>query len=549
MGTSREGVCPFAFGERLSKSLIILLEDAMLGHIIRKNAGFLNSALPTVAGFTPTDLFDIQIIDEQVQPIDFTATVDLVGITGYISQRFRAEAIAQAFREQNIPVVCGGVDVSISPHMWEPFSDHLIVGEADHIWPEFLKDFLKGTARKSYNQKEKVCLEHSKPASYKYFNKKTISNYMGAIVQSSRGCPYNCEFCDAIIYSGRKARYRGIPTILDELHQLYDLGVRFVYIGDDNFSINRQKATEILEALRAFNSTKKSRMSFITAGSIDVASDPVFLKLAVEAGLTRMFIGLETVNTAALKGVKKTVNTQKDIYESVKTIYQHGIQIVSGCMVGFDEDDISIFRKQFDFFTQLGIPNVFVYPLQALDGTPLKERMIRENRYIDLAPQIASDRSEVNTFRIATIRPKLMSLESCQKGCQWLTWELYKPDNYIGRLATFLQNYETSRIKDEINIQRSINLHALQLFGRVMFYGLFRSTTEEKRVFWKLIKLALSTSHPLGWEFAIGAFLFILDARLRIMGEFPDIGSVEYPKEDVQLGQPERQDTAPESHL
>jgi radical SAM superfamily enzyme YgiQ (UPF0313 family) len=268
-----------------------------------------------------------------------------------------------------------------------------------------------------------------------------------------------------------------------EVEQLFKIGsFRFILIADDNFLGNKKKAKEILNAPGEWNSKKHYPVTFIAQVSIDAAQDEEFLELAVKAGLTRFSVGVETPNLKNLEETKKIQNLRINILEDIKKIHQHGIMVHGGCIVGFDNDDLSIFRQQFDFFNESGIPSIQVMPLQAPDGSPLMKRMIKEGRYIDWEQATKANPDKVNSLNTFTIVPKQMTHEQLYNGLCWLFKNLYKPDNYIYRLRTFFKNFEQSPKKDKLGISRiPVNLQAIGMTISFLKFILTKATSEQKK--------------------------------------------------------------------
>ena len=270
-----------------------------ISNLTRKYGGMMNVGLAVIAALTPPE-FDVKIVDENVDPIDFDEQWDMVGITGFSDQLLRVKKISEEFRKRGVLVVCGGPSVSVSPERWRNYADVLIIGEAERIWPQFVSDYLKGVHKREYREVERFELIDTPIPDYSSISRETVSQYLCGIVQTGRGCPFNCEFCNAIVYVGRKKRYKPAGKVVQELEQLYELGYRIAYLADDNFSAGREEAKNTLRALREWNKTIKTPMTFATELSIDVAEDSEFLQLAVEAGLKSVLIGIETPNVESL---------------------------------------------------------------------------------------------------------------------------------------------------------------------------------------------------------------------------------------------------------
>jgi len=490
--------------------------------LTKKPGGLLNASLATLAALTP-GRFDLRIVNENLEPVPFDEKWDIVGITGYISHFYRARKIAMEFLRRGVAVVCGGPSVSLSPERWRPFATTLIIGEAERTWPQFLKDFCENNIKKEYRETERFDLSISPVPDFSAFPKSLRKKYLGGIVQTSRGCPFNCEFCDVVHFMGRKKRYKPIDTILKELDGMAKMGqTRSILLADDNFSADADKAKEILRALRDWNRARSRKVPFITMVSIDIAQDDEFLRLAAEAGLTRIFVGIETPNTESLQESRKFHNIGRNIMEDIRNFYRHGILLLGGCMVGFDHDDISIFKRQFDFFMESGIPGVHALPVQAADGTQLKERMIREGRYIDWEKKGNPGEHEINELNTLTFVPKQMTLDQLREGSYWLLWELYKPGNFVKRFEIFFECFEKSDKKAGLAIPKTyIDLEGIGIVVRILKYLLFRATKEERWAFKKMYEIARRSSHPQRYGIFIENFLTLKNTTCILMKECP----------------------------
>ena len=498
--------------------------------ITKRSGGAPVLSLATLAALTPPD-FEVKIIDEDVELVDFNESFDIVGIGGFSCYLNRAQEIAREFSKRGSLIVCGGSPVTFRPERWRPFSDVLIVGEAERTWPQFLRDYLAGTIKMEYYERKEIDLSASPIPDFSGIPRSTMRKYFWGIVQTSRGCPYKCEFCSVHGYLGNKIRYKPVSNIIQEVEQLSKIGsFRIIFLADDNFSSDKKKAKEILNALAKWNSKKRYPVTFIAQVSIDVANDEEFLELSVKAGLTRFSVGVETPNLKSLKETNKFQNLRSNLLEDIKKIHQYGILVHAGSIVGFDNDDLSIFQQQFDFFKESGIPNIQVMPLQAPDGSPLMKRMIKEGRYIDWEQSTKTNPEQINSLNTFTIIPKQMTHEQLYNGVCWLLKNLYIPENFIHRLKTFFENYEQSPKKDKLRISRMpLNLQGIGMTIRFLKFILTKATLEERKAFREMYNIARLSSHPHKFYFLASAFLSLLNTHKILRKSFPLIDSIEYP--------------------
>ncbi len=502
----------------------------MLKMITKKSGGPLLLNLATIAALTPPE-FEVKIIDEDVEEVDFIESFDIIGIGGLSYYVNRAEEIAREYSKRGALIVCGGSPVTLSPERWRTFADVLIIGEAERTWPQFLEDYLNGTVKKEYIETDWVDISLSPIPSFKCFSSGTLRQYLFGIVQISRGCPFTCEFCSVHGYAGNKMRYKPLDKIIEEVEQLYDFcNSRVILIADDNFTGNKSKAKEILTALGNWNRNKKHPVTFISQLSIDAAMDEEFLELAAASGLIRVSVGVETPNLESLEETRKVQNLQRNTIEDIKEFHKHGILVQSGCIVGFDHDDKSIFKAQFDFFQKIGIPNIQVMPLQAADGSPLKKRMIKEGRYIDWEKTVGTNPEQMNSLNTFTIVPKQMNPQELRQGICWLLKNLYKPENFIHRMSTFFSNYEHSQKKQKLNIPRTtVDWYGAGLVMRLLIYVLMKAGNENRKTFWKMYGIVRKSSHPHRLLFLINSYLSFLNTQNIIHKTFPEIDSVVNP--------------------
>ncbi len=469
-----------------------------------KPGGMLILSLATVAALTP-DYISVQTIDENVEEIDFDAQCDIVGLGGFSSQYFRAREIGNEFRKRGVLVVSGGSSATLSPERWRLFSDVLVLGEAERVWPEFLDDYYnKGSFKDSYIEKGRVDLSESPLPDYSSISPKNLSKYWGGMVQTSRGCPFDCEFCDTPAYAGRKMYYKPIPQILSEVETIYQLNKsRIIGLADDNFTAGRKHAKAILKALAKWNNTKKNKVTFWTQFSVEVAKEEEMLELLAAANVTRVFIGIESVNKMALIETGKMQNVRTDMKTAIETIIRHGILVSAGCIVGFDSDKKSIFTEQLSFFNSLGIPTVLVWPLQAPDQTRLKKRLINENRYLDW-----QEYGTLETLKTKTVIPKNMTADELIEGSQWLVRELYSRENFSLRLRRFFEIYEEPSNNKKLSISvQPLNLVGLQIVIRLITRLILRYEIEDLKMLWHLVKFLKSSSHPQKYDILIGSYL------------------------------------------
>lgn len=385
-------------------------------------------AITTVAAMAPSD-FHIKLCEEYVTPVEFESDADYIGITGKVTQWGRMRSIAAEFRRRGKVVIFGGPFASLSPEVVQPYCDILIRGEMEEIAPDFFSDLRSGKWKGEYVGNKPDLSFSPVPRWDLYPNDRAI---LGAL-QTSRGCPFECEFCDVIQYAGRKQRHKPPAQVLKELDELSRHRYRNVFLADDNFTVYRQRARELLEALAHWNSrTERGRFDFVTQVSIDVAKDEDMLRLCGEAGVRHFFIGIETPNQESLKETKKRQNMKINLVDQVDTIVEHGIAAMAGMIVGFDNDGADIFQRQYEFAMATPIPIFSLGALVAPAATPLHARM-------KAAGRLQSDGDVAAVPWSTNIVPTQMTQPELLGGLQWLCNKLYDPAAFGERIIRFMQ--------------------------------------------------------------------------------------------------------------
>lgn len=494
-----------------------------VGHIAGRS-GLLGVTLPTVAALTPPG-FDITIVDENTEAIEWDAGWDLVGITAYTHQFPRVAELSRTCRARGIPVVLGGPAVSVEPERWRSLADVLVIGEAERTWPRCASDFLRGQLRGEYREEGSVDLATSPLPSYRGVSPSALGSFYGGIVQTSRGCPFSCDFCDVIVYLGRKVRVKPVARVVAEVEQLARMGKPLVMLADDNFSARRKHAKDVLRALRAFNRSHDP-ISFATQLSIDAARDEELLRLAAEAGLMRVLVGIESPNPESLREANKLHNLRADMQRDLEAFSRHGIMVIGTTIVGFDHDDLGVFRQHLDFFNGTGIIIAQPHPLQAPDGTPLKARLMRQGRYTE--PTFDGPADEVNHFNQFTVIPAQMDQRQLRQGLMWLMRELYTTESVLRRVGNFFAAFQSAASRPDIP-RVPLNRESLGIAGRLLRHALLRASRSERRLLAGLLRLCGRSDHPQRWAIAVGTFLSVMNIRAMTRRLEPNIASLRYP--------------------
>ena len=348
--------------------------------------GVADLATATVAALAPPD-FDVRICDQHVMPVDFDTDADYIGLTGKSTQATRMISLAKQFRARGKTVIIGGPFASLSPHVMRPYCDILVQGEIEEIADELFADLRAGNPKAHYFGNRPDITQSPVPRWDLYPNERA----MDGALQTSRGCPFECEFCDVIEYLGRKQRFKTVNQVVTELDELHRWGYRRVFLSDDNFTVARSRAKEVLAALRDWNDrhAASGTIAFHTQASIEGAEDLELIRMCADAGLRGMFIGIETPNEDSLRETKKYQNLRRQLNDSVETLVRHGITVRSGMIVGFDSDGPDIFQRMYDFAMSLPIPILNLATLSASNATPLYRRLKLEGRGTRRRPRAA----------------------------------------------------------------------------------------------------------------------------------------------------------------
>jgi radical SAM superfamily enzyme YgiQ (UPF0313 family) len=425
---------------------------------------------------------------------------DYVFVSAMVVQRDSAHAVIHRCKLAGVKVVAGGPLFTME-HKQFPEVDYFVLNEAEATLAPFLTDLEQGQARRVYASTEYPDIHQTPAPLWQIAN---LKYYDTVSIQFSRGCPFNCDFCNVTALLGHRPRTKTAAQIIAELDSLYALGWRkSIFFVDDNFIGNKKHIkSEVLPALIEWRKGKTG-MPFSTEASINLADDPVLLRLMVQAGFDTVFVGIETPNEESLAECSKNQNKGRDLVESVKQLQRAGLQVQGGFIVGFDNDSPSIFQQQIDFIQKSGIVTAMVGLLQAPLGTRLYERMQKEGRLIN---EFSGDNVDGST----NIIPK-MGMEPLREGYRKILSQIYAPQFYYERVLTFLREYQPPKIRIQLEPQyvlalwRSIYQLGIRGVERVQYWRLF---------FWTLFRRP--RLFPLAITFAIYGFHFRQVAALHV---------------------------------
>lgn len=411
---------------------------------IGKKSAYPPLGLLTVAAMLPRE-WPQRLVDLNVKALtdnDLT-WADMVFIGGMAIQRQSARQIIARCKVFGLPIVAGGPLFTAEPDEY-PAVDHLVLDEAEVTLPRFLADLANGQAKRVYRADGFCALQDTPIPSWDLVQ---VHNYASMCIQFSRGCPFNCDFCNVTVLFGHAPRLKSTDQVVAELDRIYADGWRgSIFFVDDNIIGNkRYLKRELLPALIEWRRGKKGCL-FTTESSINLADDPELLDLMFKAGFDAVFIGIESPDEACLTECHKAQNKGRNLFQSVKRIHRAGLQVMGGFIVGFDSDTPSIFQRQIDFIQQSGIVTAMVGMLQAPPGTKLFDRMNTERRVIK---EFSGDNVDGTTNIIP-----LMGMERLKDGYQAIMKQLYSPKNYYRRVRILLKELKETTISNPLNFQR-----------------------------------------------------------------------------------------------
>jgi radical SAM superfamily enzyme YgiQ (UPF0313 family) len=397
---------------------------------------FADLTMVTVASLAPPDI-EVSICDEELGAVDFNTAARFIGLTCRMGNEWRVVELANQFRRRGKHVVVGGPGAESGHDMLRPYCDTLVLGELEGIAREFFADLAAGTLKRQYRGPKPDLATSPAPRWDLLAHDRTVS----ATLQTSRGCPFVCEFCDVPVTLGRIQRFKSSAQVLSELQTLYDLGYRAVSIVDDNLTVNRRRAKALLADIAEWNHSRPDgAVLFSALVSLDAARDKELLDACARAGVVFVFVGIESPNPESLREAKKRQNLFGSIASQIDVILAHGIMVTGGLIVGFDSDERDIFDQQLQFSAQMPVPIFTASILSPLVGTPLFTRMQAEGRLVTVLDVTRNYASPLHP----QIVPKNMTHQELVAGHARLVNGLFAPESFGHRLATFVKRFKTS---------------------------------------------------------------------------------------------------------
>ena len=448
--------------------------------------------LLTVAAMLPPE-WELKLVDmnaERLKDKDLL-WADFVLLGAMIVQKDSVREIVARCAALKKTVIAGG-PLFTTGHEEFPEIQHFVLGEAEEVMPQVVDDMQSGRLQPVYHCTNRPDIARTPAPRWDLIK---FRHYVTMSVQFSRGCPYDCEFCDIIVMNGRVPRTKTPDQLIAELEALCRRKWKdMVFIVDDNFIGNKQRTKTLLHALIEWRQRTQTRIGFLTEASMNLADDPELCALMVKAGFKKVFVGIETPSVEALTECHKLQNQNRDLVAAVQTLQRAGLEVMGGFIVGFDSDKSDIFKRQFEFIQRSGVATAMVGLLSALPQTRLWQRLKREGR-------LEAESTGNNSDATLNFKPKL-SREFLQAGYRDLVKKLYEPRNYYQRIRTFLKSHRPTgpRLRlsraDIIAFLKSFWVLGVWHRGRVGYWRLFWGTLIRRpRQFPHAIELAILGYH------------------------------------------------------
>ncbi len=465
-------------------------------HVLRlvsKRAAFPPLGLLTVAAMLPPE-WELRVVDMNVERLrdKDLRWADYVMLSAMIVHRDAVRELAARCRALAKPIIAGG-PLFTTGHEAFPEIGHFVLGEAEEVIPELVADLRRGQPRHCYQRLEWPSLAATPAPRWDLID---LRRYATMAVQFSRGCPFNCEFCDIIVMNGRVPRTKTPAQLIAELEGLRLRGWKdTVFVVDDNFIGNKQQTRALLHTLVDWRARTGTSLTFFTEASVNLADDSELCDLMVKAGFIKVFVGIETPSAEALEECRKVQNQGRDLVAAVQHLQRAGLEVMGGFIIGFDSDPHDIFKRQFEFIQKSGVATAMVGLLTALPKTRLYQRLAREGR-------IQTATTGNNTQAALNFRTKL-NRDYLLNGYRELMRRLYEPGTYYQRIRIFLQHHRPrpggwhrlSR-SDFQAFLKSFWLLGLRHRGRWAYWRLCLSTLIRRpRQFRHAIELAIMGYH------------------------------------------------------
>jgi radical SAM superfamily enzyme YgiQ (UPF0313 family) len=459
---------------------------------ISKRAAFPPLGLLTVAGMLPRT-WEIKLIDTNVERLrdEDLRWADYVMLSGMIVHKISAQQIIQRCLALAKPVIAGG-PLFTTGYQDFPQVTSFVLGEAEELIAGVVADLENGQLKPRYEAHRRPDVSQAPVPRWDLID---MHQYATMAVQFSRGCPYDCEFCDIIVMNGRVPRTKSPPQLVAELEALRQRGWKdMVFIVDDNFIGNKKLTKALLREVISWRTESRAHLGFLTEASVNLADDAELCDLMVRAGFKKVFLGIETPSVESLEECRKLQNRGRDLVQTVKVLQGVGLEVMGGFIVGFDNDKQDIFKRQFDFIQRSGVVTAMVGLLAALPQTRLYQRLLKEGR-------LEQETTGNNTDAVLNFKPKL-NRDFLVSGYRDLMKRLYEPRAYYQRIRTFLDHHRPSGPNLRLSpadlqaFFKSFWLLGIWHRGRTHYWRFFWSTLLRRpRQFRHAIELAIMGYH------------------------------------------------------
>ena len=433
----------------------------------KKMRGTIMYSMPLIAALTPKNI-KVVIQDENIEQIKFDEKVNLVGITANVSLALRAYEIADEFRRRGITVVIGGIHTSLFQQEGLEHADSLVIGEAENVWADVIRDFIRKDLKKIYEGKGPADINKQPLPRYNLVKNEKYSYYT---VQTVSGCSSQCDYCAIHTYPKWNYRCKNVDRVIDEVKYLNLLGKKLIYFCDSNFAINFKRAKELMRKLI------RLKISYVTQARIEIFRDPELLELLHDSGCVNIVTGLETINQKNLYSMNKKYNV--DLYqEAIHTIQKKGLLVTGSFMLGFDNDDITVFESMVDFINKSSLGASFLNIVTPLPGTPLYCRLEKEGRILH--------RNWTDyDFHHVCFRPKNMTTEELANGYLWASQQAYSLQDIYNRVLNLYKVWNANDVRKkarEIPLLLNLNLHyAMKSYPRAIHPRDFGNKSRHKK--------------------------------------------------------------------
>jgi radical SAM superfamily enzyme YgiQ (UPF0313 family) len=443
-------------------------------------------AIATVAALTPEE-HEVVLHDEYMRGPSENflqgKEFDIIGISVTSNQLQRSLAIASACRKYcpSALVVAGGIGVETLIYKNKDDIDVVVHGEAEETWPKFLEDFKKGKYLKVYKSLTKPDMTKTPPPRWDLLGEDII-HYNSVSVQTTRGCPFDCSFCDVIYTYGRKPRSKTVEQVLVEIRRLNELKVMMVFIADDNFAGDKKYVKELLRKMIVLNNSFKIPMGFFTQLDITVAEDDELLQLLADANFYNLMIGVESINADSLKDMNKKQNMGISAVDAIKKIQSYGMAVLVHMIIGADSDGPDVFKNTAQFVQDANIVFHICHPLAAPPGTKMWYDYKRSGRLITTEHDEAHDKMDILT----NIIPKQMTRIELMEGLADYWDHVYTHDKFFERAIGFIKGIQyRPKVKDP-GLAGAWALR--KLIGGVFKYYLFKAEKKDRQTFFKILR-------------------------------------------------------------